>query len=127
MKGKIYRIYWPDGRFYIGSTIKKLNDRFNDHKSINHLNLLPKDWSEAKIECLEEVECETRRDLNYLERIYLETCTDDLCLNTYKPYRTDEERKEYERIKDMTWKKMNRERVNELARALYYRRKNTGS
>ena len=122
MKGKIYRMYWPDGRFYIGSTILPLTERIHKHKSNNILNLTPTDWSEAKIECLEEVECETRRDLYYLERIYLDTCTDDLCLNKNLPYRTDKEDKEY----DTNWSKMNRERKNELERASYYRRKNAG-
>ena len=123
MKGKIYRIYLPDERFYIGSTVLSLTKRLSRHKSQNHLNLLPKDWSEAKIECLEEVECETRRDLNYLERIYLETCKDDLCLNKAIPYLTNEEDRE-QRVR---WGKMNRERHNEIALAYYHRRKNAGS
>ena len=123
MKGKIYRMYWPDGRFYIGSTVQLLTDRIRTHKRRNILNLSPKDWSEAKIECLEEVECEIRRDLNYLERIYLETCKDDLCLNKVMPYLTDEEYREQRERSN----KMNPEHKQELARAAYHRRKNAGS
>jgi hypothetical protein len=123
MKGKIYRIYWPDGRFYIGSTVQSLTERIRIHKRRNILNLSPKDWSEAKIEILEEVECETLRDLHYLERIYLETCKDDLCLNKKLPYLTNEEYRETR----ASWGKMNRERHNEIARAYYHRRKNGDS
>jgi hypothetical protein len=127
MKGKIYRIYWPDGRFYIGSTIQVLKYRLNKHKHYNQLCISSTDWSEAKIECLEEIECETLQDLHYLERVYLETCKDEYCLNTLMPYLTDDEKEIQKILCRKRWRKINRDYESTMDLARYHRHKNTES
>ena len=100
MRGFIYKISCED-RWYIGSTTQSLEDRLFGHKMSSRRQTFPLyqyinthgGWSNVKMELLEEVEVESRRDLRFLEREYLFTCKDEFCLNSDSPYTTQEERK----------------------------------
>lgn len=112
--GKIYKLICDDGYYYIGSTIQKLNLRFNHHKGsaktgtsrvytyINNIG-----WDKIKIELVENYPCSIKSELNKREEYYINLSkNDELCLNFNKAYVSDEERKEnmkkyYEANKDV--------------------------
>jgi hypothetical protein len=103
MKGIIYKITCNEtGEVYYGSTTMSLNNRISMHKA----NC--KQWKEGKgsfatsfniisrgnysYSLIETVECEDRRQLESVERRYIEN---NECINKFKPCRTYEEQKEY--------------------------------
>jgi Uri superfamily endonuclease len=99
MIGRIYCLRLPGGKFYIGSTIQDLHKRLNHHRksgkvrtsilySYIHNN---GGWDFVTIECLEEIEVPTRKDLLILEDTYLRLLKNDDCLNSNNVFRTEEE------------------------------------
>ena len=93
-KGKIYKIVndnMPD-KVYYGSTIQKLNDRFNNHRCINNNNTRTKELfekGEPRIELVEDYPCSSKIELEKRERFYIEN---NKCVNKTIPTRS---RKEY--------------------------------
>jgi hypothetical protein len=129
--GKIYRLMCNDGYYYIGSTIVKLNLRFNSHKKsskimntpvYNHINKIG--WENVEIELIEEYPCNVKKELNKREDFYIKRSKNDpLCLNINRAYISKDERKEiqkdyYEHHKDeiieshKEYNEKNRERVD---------------
>jgi hypothetical protein len=114
LEGKIYRLLCSDGHFYYGSTIQKLNYRFNSHKTsskkdseqnvykyINNIG-----WDKVKIELVEEFPCSCKKELNEREDYFIKKEKDnELCLNINRAHVSKEERKDlvkkyYEEHKD---------------------------
>lgn len=95
--GKIYRIIHKDtGKFYIGSTIRTLEKRFQAHKqdaklSKQHCHIYFNSihWQNTEIELLENCNCTSRNELlaKETEYIYKET-NNPLCLNKLLPLLT---------------------------------------
>lgn len=112
MKGVIYRLVFPDGKYYIGSTINKIYDRMYCHKrdcANGHKSKLYEHWKKFNqlptIEILEEVEIHTLNDLHRLERFYVQPIfEDDECLNSYIPALTAKERRDYNRFNALHWR-----------------------
>ena len=87
--GKIYKLVCEDGCYYIGSTIQKLNLRFNSHKKsskkevcnvYDHINDIG--WDKVQIELVENYSCNNKQELNKREQYYIDQSIDDLqCLN----------------------------------------------
>jgi hypothetical protein len=111
--GKIYKLVCDDGHYYIGSTIQKLNLRFNHHKGsaktgtsvvYNYINSIG--WDKVKIELIEDYPCNIKSELNQREEYYInKSKSDELCLNINSAYVTQEKRKQnmkkyYEENKD---------------------------
>lgn len=89
MHGKIYKIEFPDGYFYYGSSVQPLSARLQAHKrqrmSQIHANIksgyLPRtrfdiyltknDWNNPTIQCVQECEVVTRQELNTIEKGYV--------------------------------------------------------
>ncbi len=100
--GKIYKLICDNGYYYIGSTIQKLNLRFNHHKGsaktgtstvYNYINNIG--WDKVKIELIEDFPCSIKSELNKREDYYINLSkNDELCLNFNRAYVSDEERKE---------------------------------
>lgn len=86
--GKIYRLVFPDGSYYIGSTFLDLEKRLYYHKCKHYTETsrVYAKWREVgrnavTIELLTEVEGD-RLDLETIEDEYLLSCLDDeQCLN----------------------------------------------
>ena len=107
--GKIYKITCESGKVYIGSTIMKLNKRFSVHKCKNSLNhCITKDFINPKIELIELFSCETKEELLWKEREWIEK-TD--CVNYVRPIITDDERKA--KNKEYKQKQENKAKINE--------------
>jgi predicted GIY-YIG superfamily endonuclease len=68
--GKIYKLVCEDGCYYIGSTIQKLNHKFNSHKKSSkkvvcrvyeHINIIG--WDKVQIELVENYSCNNKQYL----------------------------------------------------------------
>ena len=115
-EGKIYKIC-GGGMTYYGSTINKLNIRFNKHK--NDLNCSSKiiiETGEAIIELVELFSCETLDELLWRERWYIDN---NECVNIVLPIVTEKERKEYRK----QWYLDNKEEHNIKTRQDYIKNK----
>jgi hypothetical protein len=129
--GKIYKLVCDDGSYYIGSTIQKLNLRFNHHKeaaktgtSVVYTYINSIGWDNVKIELIEDYPCTVKSDLNKREEYYIDKSkSDNLCLNVKRAYLSEEKRKEivqkyYEKHKEeiienhREYNELNREKVD---------------
>ena len=92
--GKIYKLVCDDGKYYIGSTIRALNNRLSSHKNAsrktetnnayNHIKTIG--WDKVVIELIELFPCETRNQLLERETWHISQNKDNtLCLNTRNP------------------------------------------
>ena len=108
-KGKIYKLTCSENDLvYYGSTINKLKLRLQKHKSDYKSYLKGKSayitsfeimkYASTKIELVEEISCDTKKELLARERHYIENNT---CVNKVIPGRTYKE-----------YKKDNREEIN---------------
>ncbi len=95
MKGIIYKIICPDGYFYFDCTTSSLSKRKNAHKLCfktlrdnntqkklyEHLRLF--NWDDLKFECVEECDCNDKKELYERQEFYIfENKTDQKCLNS---------------------------------------------
>jgi hypothetical protein len=101
-KGKIYQIVAPDGTKYIGSTTKSLSIRFSTHKCDYKRHIENKrimrstclklfelfNYSQLKIELIENYPCNTKKELNKREGEIIRVNT---CVNKRVEGRTTEE------------------------------------
>ena len=139
-EAKVYKIYLAglDEFCYIGSTTIPLNERLNAHRASAKSNArykfasspLFEEGNEPLIECLEEVDCETKQELLARERYWLDQFPE--CLNKKDPlldpverherakacllkcyYAKQEERKEKHRV----WIEANKQQQAEYKRA----------
>jgi len=100
MIGRVYRLKCGD-KYYIGSTVKALNDRLSGHKyyakskpykCYKYFN--EQGWDNVTIELLEEGEFENRKALYKREGEYIMPyINDENCLNYVVPGRTRKESK----------------------------------
>ena len=91
-KGKIYKIF-NETNTYIGSTIQTLNQRLSSHKSQYNRGLLNGSIcillkENYTIELIENFSCNTKEELLFRERYWIETIP---CVNTSIPIRPKEE------------------------------------
>jgi integrase len=95
MKGIIYKIICPDGYFYFDCTVSSLSKRKNAHKVCfktlgdnntqkklyEHLRLFK--WDDLKFECVEECDCNDKKELYARQEFYIfENKNDQKCLNS---------------------------------------------
>lgn len=107
-QGKIYKLTCETGKVYVGSTIKSLKKRYAGHKAKAN-KCITQDFINPKIELIETYSCETRQQLLWKEREWIEK-TD--CVNSYLPILTYEEKKE----KDIASSKKYREENPDAAK-----------
>lgn len=130
MNGRVYKLV-GGGKYYYGSTIRDLAPRFNEHKysakkgkqggCYAYFNEIG--WDKVRIELVEEVSCETIRDLQKRENDYIEaSLNDEGCLNRQRSFRTDEVRRRleagYNEKRKLTYS-TNREREVQYRREWY--------
>ena len=109
-QGKIYKVTCGEtSKVYIGSTIKCLSARLNNHKT-NDNTCATNQFIDPKIELLEEYPCETKEQLLWREREWYEK-TD--CINKQRPIITDEEDKERKRKSASKYREENKEKIKQ--------------
>lgn len=109
-KGKIYKIICNiTGDIYIGSTVNTLERRLEQHKCHNHSSKLIIERGDYKILLIEEYPCETKQELLWRERYWIEN---NNCINNKKPIITKEEKIE-------KWRKLAKEQY--LRRPIEYK------
>ena len=102
--GKIYRITNNiDEMIYIGSTCLPLRKRFYCHKTEQHagkgqnrrlfMHAEKYGWKEFDIYLLEDFPCDDIGELRIREEFHRKHVPVDICLNMYRAYATDEDRK----------------------------------
>ena len=116
-QGKIYKIINEElpNLVYYGSTTTTLKQRFTKHKSsLNCSSKVMFNVGTPEIILLEYYPCETRKELEARERVWVE---DNECVNHNVPGRTHKEyceankEKRYEKTKQ--WVEDNKETINE--------------
>ncbi len=103
-QGKIYKVTCETGKVYIGSTVRKLDYRFSQHKT-NDNDCASKDFINPKIELIESYPCETKQQLLWREREWFEKTE---CVNKHRPIITDEEKIQYEKEAGKSWYQRNK-------------------
>lgn len=121
MKGIIYKITSPStDKIYIGSTIQPLMERLYHHRS--HLNNTTSNliisFNDAVIECIEEVEFDTKKKLHDRERYYIQL-NRDKCVNKVIPSRTMKEYEVDNRDKRKQYRIRNADEVKERTKQYY--------
>ena len=103
MKGKIYRLSNGDKHYY-GSTTKDLKKRLKQHIyyyenkiKVSSVILFDSVVYNVSIDLMEEIECDDKEDLLWLERWWIEN---NECVNRYMPIRKDGESEEVSRNTD---------------------------
>ena len=144
--GKIYKLQCSDGRFYIGSTINKLNVRFYHHKTASkhkntpfysHIQTIG--WENVSIMLLEEFSCKNKTELCRRENEIIEKQRENpMCLNKNKAMIEEHDKetymKEYHKVYNDTnkeyiaaqkkeYKLKNKEIIREKAREYYQKNK----
>jgi hypothetical protein len=128
--GKIYKLVSKDSHYYIGSTTKTLQKRFSSHKysiknntrggNYTYLSSIPLD--DINIELIENYPCSTKSELREREDYHIQNALyDKYCLNTYRAFQTDEEKKEYDRL----YYSLHKETAKENMKSYYEENKDT--
>jgi hypothetical protein len=128
--GKIYKLICKDGHYYIGSTVSSLYTRFAGHKySIknntnggyySYFSSVP--IGDITIELVEDYPCNSRKELREREDYYIKESRSDIyCLNTYRAFQTENDKKEYDKI----YYNENKERVKENMKQYYEANRDT--
>lgn len=105
--GKIYKLVCKDGHYYIGSTTTPLIKRFSGHKysiknntnggNYTYFSSLP--ITDINIELIENYSCNTNGELRKREDYYVQlSLPDKYCLNTFRAFQSDDDKKEYDRL-----------------------------
>lgn len=123
MRGFIYRLVFPDKKFYIGSTIQTLEDRLAQHKydskrrtktSLLHKHVSKISWDDVNMELLEEVDITTEYDIRFVEGEYIRLFrADEDCLNDYGVCLTDNEKRLQTQLNNQMYYRMYPEKYYE--------------
>ena len=90
-KGRIYKLFHSDGRFYIGSTCSPLYTRKSQHKWNQHF-FKGDEWKEVQIVLVESCACASKEELLKKENELLTPLLKDgQCLNKNKALWTVEQ------------------------------------
>tara|TARA_R110000772_G_scaffold2887_4_gene10633 strand:- start:4828 stop:5367 length:540 start_codon:yes stop_codon:yes gene_type:complete len=105
--GKIYKVTCGEtGNVYIGSTVSSLKHRLCKHNG-SYNKCETRHFINPKIELIEDYPCETKDELHWKEREWMEK-TD--CVNKYSPIVTREEYRERQNKATKKYREENRER-----------------
>ena len=116
--GKIYKVTCESGLVYIGSTVQNLKKRLRLHNTSAN-NCETRHFINPKIELLEDYPCETKDELLWKEREWIDK-TD--CVNKYRPIITREEKRERQKKCNKKYHEEHKQQQNEASRK--YRAKN---
>jgi len=123
--GKIYRLSCLDtGKYYIGSTIRTIEERLYKHKHSYKYYLNGKyhyvssfdvlENNNYVIELVKNYPCDNKRELEKQEDIYIKKyMNDELCVNKQRAYLTNEERKENMKEYKKEYNKKNQDKIRE--------------
>ena len=127
-KGRIYKIVNNvNDKVYYGSTIQPLHKRMNQHRDKHNLCMSKKigiDLKECKIILVENINCNSKEELEKRERWYIEN---NECVNKNIPGRKKKEY--YEKNKEVIIKKIkkysekNKEKIAENSKKYYEKNK----
>jgi hypothetical protein len=118
--GKIYKLS-GNNQIYIGSTVKTLIKRYNNHIYSFKKCIYTTAWAiltdtNATIELIELYPCNNRDELLTRERHYIEAME---CVNKLCPILTDSERKESNRKRYSKYSKKHPEKIKEKDKRKY--------
>jgi hypothetical protein len=126
-KAKIYKLTTGlTTDVYIGSTILKLNDRLDRHKShykrfikgesggCSSFRLLEKGLDDVEMQLVEDYNCNCRRELEIRERYWIENTVN--CINKFIPTRTGREWHQAHREKMKEYRQENKQTIREKAK-----------
>ena len=132
MKGKIYRLSNGEKHYY-GSTTKDLKKRLKQHIyyyenkiKVSSVILFDSVVYNVSIDLMEEIECDDKEDLLWLERWWIEN---NECVNRYMPIRKDGESEEVSRNTDKRKEYIkeycveNKDKRNKVSLDFYYKNK----
>ena len=103
---KIYELICSEtGLRYIGASTQKLSVRLSEHKGKRNM-CMSKSFINPKIFLIENVPCNSIKELYAIEREYIENTE---CVNKCIPNRTKKETKEYQK----KWREKNRSLLQE--------------
>lgn len=122
--GKIYRLTSKNGLVYYGSTVKKLSDRYDHHKSGHKCYTQGStskyccsfklfDEGEVEIDLVLEVPCNCKEELEEVERTYIEN---DICVNKKIPALSRDEVAANIRKCNLEYKAKNKESIAKKAK-----------
>jgi predicted GIY-YIG superfamily endonuclease len=106
--GQIYKLQCNCGHFYYGSTCLSLDKRLSSHKNQSdfhedrkvYKHILNCGWDNVEIVLVENFPCENKLELIIKEDEYIRKYRNDpKCLNVRVGFRTEEEQREYDRMK----------------------------
>jgi len=123
--GKIYKLVCDATPIvYYGSTIQSLPQRLSKHKTLR--NCTSRELFEkgnVTIELVENYPCNSRKELEARERIYIEFMLDNfdhkVICNERMPARTDLECREYRKEYDKKYRQENKESISKKQREYY--------
>lgn len=103
--GKIYKVQFDDGHFYIGSTAGELRRRLFQHRinktdkaSICSKHIQKVGKNTCRIVLIEDYPCDSKEHLRRKEDEHIQAHRNDpMCLNIARAFLTDEDRAEYQR------------------------------
>lgn len=127
MSGIIYKISSTKGeKVYYGSTIQPLSHRFNRHRSDYKASrgctcsILFKEYGidNCIVEMVEQVAIDLlrERECHWID-------VDENCVNKYRPYRSEEEKKKHDKECTREWRKRNKEKTKEYNRLYRLKKK----
>ena len=139
---KIYRMYSDEGYYYYGSTIRNIVTRLCSHINDSRRNKSKLyeyfqniGWNNAKIELINSIDVNSKKELLEIENDYIKKHFDDrFCLNSHHPIinlqrqketkkrhhkELYEEHKEEINKKGKEWRENNKEKVLELKKQYY--------
>jgi len=115
--GKVYKVQFEDGHFYIGSTAGTLRQRLSKHRASKtgplsacskHIQEVGKDT--CRIVLVEDYPCESREHLRRKEDEYIRASRNDrLCLNVRRAFTTIQEQEEQRK----EWRETHKDHVSE--------------
>ena len=130
--GKIYKVQFDDGHFYIGSTAGELRRRLHNHRAQQcktacgrYIKIVGEDT--CRIVLVEDYPCENKDQLRRKEDEHIQlNRNNEMCLNIMRAFLTPEEKKtdrqtyrETHREESQTYRETHKDKANEYRKAYY--------
>ena len=128
----IYKLEHDDGRYYVGSSFSTAEVRYGKHKTNGLVKEFIGEWDKIRMIIVEEVKCDTRKELNQIEQQWIDTNRTELCLNRIRASRrsrSEEYKIVYAKIKgtDKDWYAKHRESHREENKQYAHKYYNTNT
>ena len=122
--GRIYKLIDSFGFYYIGSTCNSLSHRLSGHRVDSKRRPNAKiykqitNWNDISIVLMVEVNVENKEQLVREEDKYIDR-NDPFCLNSYRSFLTEEQKKQYRVQNSQQYNTENREKIHQQKQKYY--------